>query len=476
MDKLLEKIADFTEQLRVIDEQQAEIEASVEKDHEGEFTAELRAKYDDLQAKYDDVAKQKEAAEADLKRFQARRDRDLSMPTEPRKAPANSGTPASQPGKTTIPANVRRHTARNFKGQLNGRDAEERAYRFGQWCLARIAAQIPGQYEFPEAQRFYDEHFRNALATNDSNGSHNLVPEEFGRDLVDLREQYGVARNVLKVIPMMSDTRVDPRRAGGLTAYFVAEGAAGTESDKTWDNVRLTAKDLMVLSRYSAQLSSDAVISIGDDLAGEIAYAFANKEDECAFNGDGTSTYGGIQGVRNKLQDVDGAGTDSVGLVTQASGNTIAALTLADFDKVVGKLPQYADTPNACWLMHRTFYYEVVEKLVQASGGVPAYEIRDGRRQMPMFKGYPVKFSQVFPSSTAATTVFCTLGDHAMGARFGDRQQESIMFSEHASVGGQSVFERNQIAIRGTERFDINVHDVGDASTVGPIVGLQTGS
>ncbi len=82
----------------------------------------------------------------------------------------------------------------------------------------------------------------------------------------------------------------------------------------------------------------------------------------------------------------------------------------------------------------------------------------------------------MYPSTTATTTVSCTLGDHRLGARFGDRQQESIMFSEHATVGGESVFERNDIAIRGTERFDINVHDAGTGSAAGPIVGLQTGS
>jgi len=30
------------------------------------------------------------------------------------------------------------------------------------------------------------------------------------------------------------------------------------------------------------------------------------------------------------------------------------------------------------------------------------------------------------------------------------------------------------LAIRGTDRFDINVHDVGNTSAAGPIVGLIT--
>jgi hypothetical protein len=50
-----------------------------------------------------------------------------------------------------------------------------------------------------------------------------LVPEEFGNDLIDLREIYGVAPPAFKSVPMSSDTRSDPRRTGGLTAYFANE-------------------------------------------------------------------------------------------------------------------------------------------------------------------------------------------------------------------------------------------------------------
>jgi hypothetical protein len=53
---------------------------------------------------------------------------------------------------------------------------------------------------------------------------------------------------------------------------------------------------------------------------------------------------------------------------------------------------------------------------------------------------------------------------------------ESIAFSEHATVDGESVFVHNQIAVRGTQRFDIVVHDVGTSAVVGPVVGLETGA
>lgn len=366
-----------------------------------------------------------------------------------------------------------RGKAKNFKGVIEGKSAEERAFRFGNWALAAIAQST--NREFPQAKRYLDNigiklHWE---GSNSAGGF--LVPDEFGSDIVDLREQYGVARQVLKVVPMSSDTRTDPRRSGGLTAYFVGEGAAGTESTKSWDNVALIAKKLVAITRMTSELSEDAVINIGDDLAGEISYAFANKEDQCAFNGDGTSTYGGMVGVRTKLTSVDGAGTDSAGLVSQASGNTWAALTLADFNKVISVLPEYADTPNARWICHRTFFFQVMHQLEAAASGNTMTDISSGKREQ-VFLGYPVTFSQVYPSSTATSTVACSFGDHSLGGRLGDRRGVTIAFSEDATIGGENVFERDEIAVRGTERFDVNIHDAGTSSTAGPICGLATGS
>ena len=400
---------------------------------------------------------------------------DLQAKSGGNKNPLGETKTKNADGKMIIPATVKRVSrVKNFiPAEINGYTPEERAYRLGQWALAALGNE--------NAKNFCNEHgiglvqmkAAHAEGTNTLGGY--LVPEEFGQDLIDLRERYGVARKLLKVVSMSSDTRTDPRRTSGLTAYFVAENAAGTESNKGWDQVRLTAKDLMVLSRMSNQLNEDAVISIGDDLAGEISYAFALKEDQCAWLGDATSTYGGITGIVTKLTNVNGV-DDGGGLVL-AAGNLFSEFTLANFNAVVGLLPQYADTPNACWVAHRTFYYGTMQRLELAAGGVTANEVREGNRKpRPLFLGYPVEFAQVMPSTDANSQVACTFGDHAQAATFGDRRQDTIAFSEHATIGGESVFERNQIAVRGTERFDINVHDVGTSSAAGPVVGLISAS
>lgn len=392
---------------------------------------------------------------------------------------------ASEPGDKSegkIPAECKNYRPKNFKAEsINGKDANERCFRFGMWILAAKgspAAQewCRNQGIFVAEQKFSDQLLQKLHQENINASGGFLVPEEFGTDMIDLKETYGVIRRLVKTVPMTSDTRTDPRRTGGLTAYAVAEGAAGTESTASWDQVRLTAKDWMVLTRMTNQLGADAVISVADKLAYEIAYAHTLKEDQTGFLGTATSTYSGITGITTALTNKWGVG-GSTGLIKQASGTTWGAIALTDFQNVVGTLPQYADTPNTGWVCHRSFYYGVMQKLELAAGGVTSLEIANtpGTRARPMFLGYPVNFSQVMQATSASATVAAVFGDLSLGASFGDRQQDMIAFSTEAYINGQSLFERNETGVRGIARWDFNAHDVGDGTNAGPICGLITG-
>lgn len=496
------RIAEIIARCQAIDTLQADIERKAELENEGAFTPESREAYSALKTEYDTLIAEKKQLEADAEMKASRSGRAVELQPKviARKTESGAGAPlpeAVKPGtpvdsnagdptitsrpKFTIPAQARRGgNPRNFHGVKDGMTPDERAYRLGMWALSRIGLCLP-QYAVPAANHFVNNYMggiRNTAhgESDGVTGGQFLVPEEFSSDMIILRETYGVARRLFARSTMTSDTKHEPKRLTGLTAYFVGESQVGTESNMTWQDVLLVAKDVMALTRMTNQLSADAAINVGDTLAGEISYAFTQKEDDCAFNGNGGSSYGGIQGILNALVNCDGANTASAGAVTQGSSNTWATMVLADFDNVAGKLPQFADTPNTCWVAHKTFYASVMQKLELAGGGNTIREIAEGdRRPRPTFLGYPVEFSQVFPSATATTGIMAILGDLNLSSIFGDRQQDSISFSESATIGGESVFERNQIAVRGTERFDINNHGCGTASVVGAVVGLRTG-
>lgn len=290
--------------------------------------------------------------------------------------------------------------------------------------------------------------------------------------MIDLRERYGVFRRYADVEPMGSDTKLIPRRVGGLTAYPVGEGQPITPSQMLFDQVQLVAKKWAVLTKRSSELDEDNAINLGDKLIDEIAYIFSKTEDDCGFNGDGTSTYHGITGVRAKILNLSATRANIAGLVV-GTGNLWSELELADFLSVLGRLPEYANTANTAWYMSRSFFYGTLLRLILEQGGSPGAEVIAGTR-MPMFLGYPVHFSQVMPRTEANDVIPVFFGDLKLAATFGDRRGTTIAVSEH------SDFANDLLALRGTERFDIVTHDVGNQSATaasrepGPIVALAT--
>lgn len=376
----------------------------------------------------------------------------------------------------TIPATARHHQKITSFVDDSVFTAEEKAYRFGMYALAKAANDIPQAYRFPQAQRFARDQGLYAASHleggSDTTGSHAFVPEEFGTDLIRLRETYGVARQLCKIQTMSSDTRTDPKWSSGVTAYFVGEGEAGTVSTMQHSVVRLTAKKLMAISTYSSELAEDAVIDIGNTIAQEMAYAYSLKEDQCFIDGDGTSTYGGIVGLRPSFATLT-LGT-APGYRDTTTSNTWAAMVIADLTTLISVVPVYAQM-GMRFLCSSQFYYQVMVPLLNAAGGITGSELQNGFRQ-PMFQGIPVTFSQVMPTATATSSIPVMLGNFAMAATLGDRRRETLEFSKDATIDSVNLFTNDLLAIRATERIDINVHSFGTNSVAGPIVALSTGS
>jgi HK97 family phage major capsid protein len=434
----------------------------------------LEAEFDTCMAQIEDLDKQIARAERVAKLLNGQ-----SKPAE-----ANNEVQLdkeSDPCPVKIPAQARRHVPEYFQNRtIHGMDADHRAYAFGRFMLATAARTQPGKFGHLSGYiQAHTDSFGPMNAATEAGAEGIWVPEQFGTDLIVLMKRYGIARQICNVVTMTSDTRTDPKEGSDPAPVFVGEASNGSDVTPTDDDVvRLTAKKLMAILIHSSELNDDAIMEFGDSTMRRLANGFAKKEDDCLYQGDGTSTYGGIVGLKTKLQDIDGAGTDSFGLV----GGTGAwsALTLADHEKVVAKLPDYADTgaedsPNAVWTCHRTYFFEVMSRLALASGGVTSMEVQNGTRR-PAFLGYPVRFTNSMPSATATSTVSATFGDHRKAVNFGDRKAYSVSFSTEATVGSVNLWQSDQIGIRAVERFDINVHSLGSSTEAGPVVGLRTSS
>jgi HK97 family phage major capsid protein len=358
---------------------------------------------------------------------------------------------------------------------FKGPGADERAYRFGQWFLAGPCGRFAENNAFvARAKTFAREHgiqLQRAQTEGVNEDGGFTVPVEFSNDFIDNREQHGVIRRHAKIEPMAVETKIIPKRVSGLSFYPAGETAAAEESKKGWGQVTLVAKKWLCMAKVSSELREDSVVNMADDLANEMDYAASELEDNLGFNADGTSTYHGIRGIRHKMLNLSATRANIAGLVV-GSGNLWSELTLANFEAVVALLPQYADTPNAKWFCHKTFYWNVMVRLILAAGGVTGNEVEGARAKR--FLGYDVEISQVLPRVQADDHIPALFGDLRKGTKLGDRRDLTIALSEHSS------FDQDELDIRGSLRNDFIAHDVGNATSVdadkkpGPIVGILT--
>lgn len=331
------------------------------------------------------------------------------------------------------------------------------AFAFGSWALACMGYKKSAQWC---ADNGIVTKAPNIEGSNSVGGF--LVPEQMESQIITLREQFGVIRNHARVLPMTSDILRMPRRASNLTAAFVGEASTASEGRETFDQVNLVAKKSMVLTRFSSELSEDTVINFADDLAGEMAYAQSKLEDQAAFIGDSTSTYGGITGLANA---VGSAG------VSTASATAFTAITLAQIQAAFALLPQYADNANAKIFCHKAVWNSVFLRLAYVSGGNNAVDLLTGSGQLS-FAGYPVVLCQAMNSTTGNGSVAFHFGDMSQAVYFGDRRQTAIDFSNAAL----SAFEQDMLVYRATTRWDLVCANVGDTSTAGSIVTLKAGA
>ena len=406
---------------------------------------------------FDKLLKESENFEADA----ARQER-LEATEKRQNAPAEKVvTPAMSSGQRIEVASGQKLFRSGKLRAFRGKNAEADAYAAGKFLLATVM----GNAESRQWCRDHGIELRVQTEGINTAGGF-VVPDVMERGIIDLREEYGVMRREARVVPMASDHSLIPRRAGGVEAYFVGETTAITEDDKTWSSVELTAKKLACLTRMSTDLSEDAIINIADDLTGEMALAFAKKEDECGLDGDGTNTYGGMLGIRMKMVDGLHLGSWHAAITPGEEWNE---LTVADLTGVMAVLPLSARA-NAKWYCSPRAKAETFDRLALAIGGNTAINMGEGA--MAKFMGYPIVEMNAMPSadamSTATSEIMILFGDMRRSTTFGDRRGITIQ------VSADRYMEYDQIGIKATERFCIVNHDIGGAAATayGPMRGL----
>lgn len=403
-----------------------------------------------------------------------------SPPTVTGRAPAPGSTQDRPMYGGGIREVMTRTRAYQGVGKYFGKDDNEVAHRAGMWCRATMFGDsAAARWCVDNGMALRSGGFDGAIfkgsdidvraigsATFSSAGW--LIPQEMSSAMIVNRELYGVARRICRMWPMSTATLQIPRWRGGTTAYFVAEGTQGTDGDPSGDQVTLSLKDLMCTTKIGKSTAMDSSISLADFVTSEQSRARAVKEDGILISGDGTSTYGGMTGVKTMLDDSN----YSAGKIAAASGHdTFAEIDATDIAKLMGQLPVYARA-GARFLCSGVFEANVFGRLKLAAGGNTAQTLQGSVLEAD-YGGFPITIAHNMPSDAAATingTTLLVFGNFELGAAFG-HSQEMMM-----TVDPYTRATYNQLVITTVERMDIVNHGVERSTTAGaqgPIVGLH---
>lgn len=296
-----------------------------------------------------------------------------------------------------------------------------------------------------------------------------LIPNDLEQEIIRLRNIYGIAASECRVYPMTSDTKDVPKEVGEPEASFLgatgilSERAALTEVDVDYGSIQLIANKMGMLCRWSSELDEDAFLDMANELTDRLAKGFAKREDRTVFLGTGNAFSGGFTGVASAVA----AGA----IYTLPAGVlTYEQITLTHYSAIIAKVADYADE-NCKFYCNKAMYTKSMAPIMAAAGGNTAMDVAMGTgRRTYKFLDHEVRTSPLFPkgNSSMVSTVLGIFGDMRQGVAFGQRRGLRLKISEEV------YFTTDEIAISGTSRIAVKVHEIGDANDAGSLVVIKT--
>ena len=361
-------------------------DVALEEGNEAEATL---AQIEALDSEFNDLKAEQER----LEKVQARIDEIVASRVKPAEAPVEAEAsiePSIQETETEkmdlIPAAAKYNKSGVFA-------SSEDAYVAGKFLLATAGDRKAADFMAAQSE-----------GTDNKGGF--TVPTPLASELINLIEEYGVARNVTRRIVMGAPTWTVPKLAGHATVFYPNEADAITASDLTFSQVSLTAQKMAGLVKMSTEISEDSLISMTDAIVRDLAWSFAKAEDEALFSGHASLYADGIEG------DSD---------IAAHTVADVASLALTDLTATVVAAGQERGL-NHEWYMSPTLWNGQVRDILNAAGGNSQADLVGGVR--PTLLGYPVNLVNAMKGAGASTSadLLCVFGDLGVSHYFGDRR------------------------------------------------------
>jgi HK97 family phage major capsid protein len=275
------------------------------------------------------------------------------------------------------------------------------------------------------------------VSSNTSGGF--LVPEEFEASIIQYREPTNIVWPRANIVPMQTDTLIWPKLAqvstgtvnhfGGVVFTWTEEATAKTETQPSFENITLQAKELSAFTQISDTLLADTPINLMNFLTDLFRRAWMWTTDGIYVTGDAAGKPLGV------IED------PNVIIVNRGAANTV---TLADISNMYEQHPTHFMN-GAVWFMNKVIAAGLLDERSTTNDLLLRNMVSIKEGVLESLKGHPVVLSDnKTPALGAKGDVI--LGNWREGYYIGRRQGITVARSEHYA------FINNMTTIRATGR------------------------
>lgn len=240
-------------------------------------------------------------------------------------------------------------------------------------------------------------------------------------------EEFGRARALFTPATLIAKETAAGQLVTDTPAYWTTEGASIIPGEFVIGGAALTAAKLTCLLITSMDFVEDAGPALMEYDLRTAARSMAIKEDQAAFIGDGTATYGEFTGIARSSTNIHQA---------SAGRTTRSTIGFSDLLALKRKVPA-AKRFNACFMLGPDFWDELCDKT--DLGLRPIISIDGSERYL---YGSPVELVPAMDSITDAAGAPCALYGDPRHCVFGTRRGLDVRPSEvgiAVSEGGATL-------------------------------------
>lgn len=270
-----------------------------------------------------------------------------------------------------------------------------------------------------------------------------VVDSELSAEIRHLVTEYGVARREMSTVQLSKNSYKANELVTDVTVFWTTEGSAIKSTQVVLDQETLSLNKLAAIVTLTRELLEDQEVDLFAFIGNRVAEGFAEKEDEAAFNGDGSSTYGSFTGILAAngtfSHTIPDRSADSLG-----DGTSILHMQADDLFDLMAAAPQSIRRTGKFYM---SFSVMGIVRKLKDDNGQYIYQAPSENGPGTVW-GRPVVEVEVMPGTAddADDTAFVGFGDLKKSSIFGYR-------------GGMAMDRFNAGVVR-------NVADDGDINLI----------